>query len=183
MEVIDEMRERIEISFEGTGVMDIMVVMPDPVAAAQVCNSIIINLKRVAKKYHTRKAQKLLEYANKQYQKAREEFLDAQKQLATFKDQHANLISASAQSRLKYLQSKYNLAYSVFKSAAQSRVKARMHFQKSIPVFNIIQHPNIPYQRYRPSWIPILLVSVAIGLVLSFLVVSGLFIYHKNEYS
>lgn len=183
MAVINEMRERVEVTFEnGNGVMNIQAVMPDAVASAQVCSNVIERLKSIVKKYHTGKAQNILDYSNEQYQDAREKFLNAQNELATFKDEHTNLVTAASRSRLKYLQSKYNLAFNVFNRVAQKRVGAKMNFQKSIPVFNIIQQPNVPLHRYSPQWIPVILISIVIGLVLSFLVVSLLFIYKNMDY-
>jgi capsular polysaccharide biosynthesis protein len=182
MKAIKELRDRINITFEnGTGVMNVTATMPDAAAAAQVCSKTIEKLKDFVIKYHSLKAQKLLSYSNELYQDARKKFLDAQRQLAVFQDKHNNLITATAQSREKYLSSEYNLAYNVFNNVSQRRIEARMNLQKSIPVFNMLQRANVPLHRYSPKWIPVILVSIVVGLVLSFLVIAGLFLYRKGS--
>jgi capsular polysaccharide biosynthesis protein len=182
MKAIKELRKRISITFEGgTGVIDVTAIMPDPAAAAQVCSKTIGRLKDFVKKYHSKKAQKILHYSNQLYQGAREKFLAAQQNLAEFRDKHNNLITASARSHEKYLNSEYNLAYGIFNSIAQKRVEARINWKRSIPVFNTIQRANIPLHRYSPKWIPVILISIAVGFVLSFLVIAGLFVYRKQD--
>jgi capsular polysaccharide biosynthesis protein len=177
MQAINKLRKRIDITTDGeTGVISVTAIMPDAAAAAQVCSMTIEKLKNFVKRYHSKKAQNILHYSNEQYQNARKNFLQVQRKLAEFKDEHSNLATATAQSQVKYLKSEYNLSYNVFNSVSQQRIEARMDLQKSIPVFNVLQHANIPLHRYSPKWIPVILVSIAVGLVLSFFIVVGLFL-------
>jgi uncharacterized protein involved in exopolysaccharide biosynthesis len=177
MQAIKKLRQRIDITTDGeTGVISVAAIMPDAAAAAQVCSMTIDKLKSFVKRYHSQKAQNILNYSNEQYQNARKKFLHIQHKLAEFQDKHSYLATATAQSQEKYLKSKYNLAYNVFNSVSQQRIEAQMNLQKSIPVFNILQHANVPLHRYSPKWIPVILVSIAVGLVLSFLIVVGLFL-------
>ncbi len=185
LQIIKILRERINIEFDATtGVMTITSQMPDGIAAAQVNGNAIDLLTNYLKGYRTQKAQNVLEFSEEQYQIGRNRFREAQDQLATFQDENVNLSTATALSRLEYLQAEFDLAYSIYNSVAQKRIQARMNLQRSTPVFNIIQPATVPLQKAHPHWLPIIIFSIALGLVVSFLVIALRIIYtnYKTKY-
>lgn len=183
-QVIEELRSRITLEFATeTGLITVRAKMPDPLAAAQVCEKAISLLTGYVKEYRTQKAQNVLEFANEQFEIGRERFLSAQDALATFRDQNVNLSTAKAQSRRDYLQAEYDLAYSVYNNVAQKRIQARMNLEQNTPVFKTLQAADVPLERAEPRWIPILIVAAALGFILSFLIIAGQMIYQNFRYS
>ena len=180
MKVINKLRDRIDIEFDtGTGVMNVSVLMPDALAAAQVCNKAINRLTDYLKTYRTQKAQNVLDFTEEQYKIGQDRFMNAQDELATFQDQNVNLQSAKAQSRLKYLQAEFDLAYNVYNSIAQKRIQARMNLQQNTPVFQTVQAANVPLNQAQPNWIAILIFSIAVGFVISFVVIAVKIMFPK----
>ncbi len=180
LQVIKEMRERIEIELEsGTGVIEITAQMPDAVASAQVCNKAINLLTDYLKEYRTQKAQNVLAFANEQYEIGQSRFREAQNKLAEYEDQNVNINTAKAEAQLEYLEAEFDLAYSVYNSVAQKRIQARMNLQENTPVFKTLQTANVPLERDEPQWVPIIIFSLAVGIVLSFVIIAGGVVYHN----
>jgi LPS O-antigen subunit length determinant protein (WzzB/FepE family) len=74
------------------------------------------------------------------------------------------------------------LAYSVYNSVAQKRIQARMSLQENTPVFKTLQTANVPLERNEPQWIPIIIFSIAVGFVLSFVIIAGgVILRYMNE--
>lgn len=180
LQVINVLRERIDIEFDtGTGVMRVTAQIPDAYAAAQVCNNAINLLTKHVKEYRTQKAQNVLDFAEEQYQIGQQRFRNAQSVLANFKDENVNLSSAKAQSRLQYLEAEFDIAYNVYNNVAQKRIQARINLQENMPVFKVVQPANVPLERAQPQWVPVIIFSIAVGLLISFLIIAGRMILHR----
>ncbi|MDX1638057.1 MAG: Wzz/FepE/Etk N-terminal domain-containing protein [Balneolaceae bacterium] len=167
MEVIDNMRERVTVSLnEETGVINLMVEMPDPNAAAQVGKTSIALLKEYMTNYRTRKAKEDLEQAQQQLEEVRQRFEEAQNRLAEFRDSNVNLATAKAQTREQRLQSEYDLAFNVYNSLSQQVEQAKLKVQEQTPVVSILQPVQVPLED-TTSGLLILILITLLGFLLS----------------
>lgn len=174
MSVIENMQERVTVSLnEETGVINLIVQMPDPNAAAQVGKTSIGLLKEYMTNYRTRKAQEDLIYAREQLEDVRQRFEEVQNQLAEFRDSNQNLATAKAQTREQRLQSEYDLAFNVYNSVAQRVEQAKMKVQEQTPVVSILQPVQVPLED-TTSGMMILIISsfLGVGTSIGFLILS-----------
>ncbi len=177
---IQQMQQRITIELDSqTGVLNITAQMPDPAAAAQVNRTAINMLKTFVKSYSTQKAQENLEYAQLQHEQARERFETAQNQLAEFQDQNINPSTATARTEERRLQTEFDLATSMYNNVSQQLMAARMKVQEQTPVFKPLQEVNVPTSASGPNRPFILIVSIILGLVVSFIYIAGKDIYYS----
>ena len=167
MEVVDDMRNRINVSLnEETGVINLTVKMPDPQAAAEVGKLGISLLKEYMTNYKTRKAQEDLKYARQQLDDVKQRFKEAQQQLAEFRDSNVNLATAKAQTREQQLQSEYDLAFNVYNSLAQRVEQAKLKVQEQTPVVSILQPIQVPLDD-TTSGLMILIIITFLGFIIS----------------
>lgn len=167
MEVIENMRERINVSLnEETGVINLTVKMPDPQAAAEVGKLGISLLKEYMTNYKTRKAQEDLKHARQQLEDVKQRFEEAQQKLVEFRDSNVNLATAKAQAREQRLQSEYDLTFNVYNSLAQRVEQAKLKVQEQTPVVSILQPVQVPIDD-TTSGLMILIISSFLGLALS----------------
>lgn len=178
LEVVEDMNERIEIELDTeTGVLTITTKMPDPVATAQVCRTVISMLKNFVKEYSTQKAKEDLAFAEIQYEQAQKRFEEAQSELAKFLDQNINLSTARGRSQEQRLQAEFDIAYNRYNNVSERLTEAKAKVQEQTPVFKVIQAVNVPSSPSEPKRIIILILSLIIGLFISFLVIAGRNIY------
>jgi len=181
LEVIREMEDRIEIELDsGTGVLTVSSQMPDPIAAAQINNQVISILKDFVEEYSTQKAKEDLAFAKEQHKQAKSRFEKVQNKLATFLDQNVKLSTAKSQSEEQRLQAEFDLAYNAYNSISQQLMKAKMDVQEKTPVFKPIQSVNVPNEKSEPKRFLILVLSLIVGIIVSFFFVAGQQIYDQN---
>jgi len=167
MAIVKDMRRRISVSLnKETGILTLTVKMPDPKSAAGVGQVSIALLKDYMKNYQTQKAMEDLEFAQKQLERAKDEFEQAQNKLAEFRDSNINLATAKAQTREQKLQSHYDLAFNVYNSLAQRVEQAKMKVQEQTPVVSILQPLRVPLDDMTSGY-KILISLTMLGLLFS----------------
>ena len=62
----------------------------------------------------TENAKKILSYVEKQYELKEQQYLEVQQELAEFKDQNKNILTAVFESNLQKIQTRYDLIYGVY---------------------------------------------------------------------
>jgi len=161
--VIERMRSRISLSVGG-GTTEITTTLPDAKAAAIVNAILVERIQDYMTEYRIEKARQNLEAVIRQYEEARERYEEAQKALARFQDENINLSTAMARTQEEHLRDQRNLRYNVYNSIAQEVEQARLVLEQQIPVFNILEKPNIPTTSSAGSSDLILVFSVILGL-------------------
>ncbi|HLR24624.1 MAG TPA: Wzz/FepE/Etk N-terminal domain-containing protein [Fodinibius sp.] len=180
LKIIKEMRERIEIELDsGTGVLTVSARMPNPVAAAQLNRKVISMLKDFVKSYSTQKAKEDLAFAKMQHKQAQQRFKEVQGKLVSFLDRNMNLATAKSQAEEQRLQAEFDLAYSMYNSISQQLMEAKMKVQEQTPDFKPLQAVNVPTEKSEPQRILILVLSLLVGLIVSFVYVAGQNVYHN----
>ena len=122
----------------------IAVTMNDALVAAQVSRAVNDNLKRYVTDYRTDKARKDLDYYQKLYDEAQEEYFSAQKKYSYFVDSHQGLVMQSSRVEQTRLQNEMNLKYQMYTSAAQQLQNGKAKVQQETPVFAEVYPPTVP---------------------------------------
>jgi capsule polysaccharide export protein KpsE/RkpR len=161
--VIEKMKLRITLSAEG-GLTTITVMLPDNMAAANVNAILVEKLQDFITEYRIEKARQNLEAIRQQEEDARLRYEEAQMELASFEDQNINISTNIAQTRVEHLRNQRNLRFQVYNSIAQEVEQARMSLEQQIPLFNILEKPNLPQSSAPNSSNLILVFSLIIGL-------------------
>lgn len=152
MDIIESLRSRISVySDKKTGMTTIEVTMQSPEISARVADTVTSYFQRYIIDYRTQKARNDLEYAEKLYVDAKNNYYKVQQKLATFSDANRNVVSAKYKLSQDRLQNEANLAYSVYNQTAQQLQLAKVKVQDNTPVFKVIQPAVQPIDPSKPS--------------------------------
>ncbi len=162
--LIEDMRQRIEVSMGG-GVTEIITRLPDPKAAALVNVLVVERIQEYMTEYRIEKARQNFENVTQQYEEARARYEEAQLEYAEYQDANLNVRSRVVATQEEYLRDQRNLRFNVYNSLAQEVEQARLVMQQEIPVFNVLEKPNIPTSSSTGSSDLILVFSIVLGFV------------------
>jgi uncharacterized protein involved in exopolysaccharide biosynthesis len=143
--------------------------MRDPEVVAQLTDTIAGMLANYVIGYRTQKAQADFNFIHNSYLDSRQRFLTAQQNLASFRDQNRNIISAVTATKEEQLKDEFNVAFNVYNSLAQQLEQARIKVQEATPVFKVIEPARIPL---RAS--PVRYLLVFFSVLMGFFVALGL---------
>jgi uncharacterized protein involved in exopolysaccharide biosynthesis len=163
--VMMKLTPKIELSAEG-GLTTLVVTLPDRLAAAMVNAVLVEKLQEYITEYRIEKARANLEAVKEQEEEARLRYEEAQLELARFQDQNINLSTNIAQTRVEHLRNQRDLRFRVYNTIAQEVEQARMSLEQQMPIFNILEKPNLPSASS----------STASPLILVMLTVFGFFV-------
>jgi len=135
---------------ESENTMNISGEMQDPQLAAQLVDSVVNSLTAYIIDYHTQKARADLDFVELSHREAEKKFVEAQRELASFKDRNMNIVSASAQITEQNLQSQYTLAFNIYNTLSQQLEQAKMKVQDITPVFKVIDPAKVPLEKSKP---------------------------------
>ncbi len=158
---------------EDDGYVYLTATMPEALPAAQLA----INAQKLLEKYIINfKLQKSIEqykFIEERYIEKEQEFKNAQKKLAKFRDQNQGFNSAMAQTSLEVLQSEYDLAYNVFTELAKQLETQKIQVKENTPVLTIIDPVYVPIEKSKPKRFSILIIWSFIGLFFGIVWVFG----------
>lgn len=140
MNVIEILRSRFAVEFDKkTGITTIEVTMQNPKISSFLADTLTSYLQSYIIEYRTQKARVDLEYAEKLYMESKENYYNAQSNLAAFIDGNMNVVSARYKTTQEKLQNESSLAYSVYNQSAQQLQMSKIKVQNTTPVFTVIQ--------------------------------------------
>ncbi|MCV9388483.1 Wzz/FepE/Etk N-terminal domain-containing protein [Reichenbachiella ulvae] len=162
--LVEGFKERISINIsDETGLINIMVEMPDAFAAAQVTRKIEREVTKSVIKYKTDKAKENLAFVVKTFEEAKKNFESVQFRLARLMDRNMNVSSATAQIQLKRVENEYNLAFEVYKGLASQVEQAKIKLKEETPVFTVLDPVRIPAEKSKPKRVFVLVVFFVLG--------------------
>ena len=147
--------------------------MPDPLAAANLTNNAKRILQNAIISFHIEKAENQLEYLEKRLEEKKNEFDNAQLNLANYKDQNLYTSTARSSTELEKLQSKYDLAFGIYSELAQQVEGQRLQVKQDTPVFTVIQPAVVPDQKVGMGKLGVLFIFIFIGFIFSSISVLG----------
>ena len=171
------MEDRIKTNHvTDTGLFSIEVQMPDPEVSAQVAESIIEYLTEYIIEYRTERLVRNLNFIEERYDEIEEEFLEAQKALAEFRDRNINIATARARSEEQRLESEYSLKFDLYTGIAQQKEDAKFQLMQETPVFKVLEPVSVPTTRSSPQRALMVILYTGLGFVFSLI-----YIYVKNR--
>lgn len=156
---------QILLTSEG-GILDISTTLEDPMAAALVNAHLIEYIEEYIKDYRSQKARQNLEATLDRYEVVKERYEEAQNNLAEYLDGNINLSTETARLEQERLSNEENLRSDIYNQVSQEVEQARMVLQQQIPVFNVLEKPDIPTSPSSGSSPLILVISGLLGLFL-----------------
>ncbi len=146
-----------------TSVISLSVTAQDPLVATKVSQEVIDRLQTYVTNYRTEKSRKDLEYYQKLYEDARQEYFASQQRYASYSDRNQDVVLQRVKTEQERLQNEMNLNYQLYNTCAQQLQAAKAKVQQETPVFTIINPPQVPLKRSKPSKLTILIASVFLG--------------------
>lgn len=137
----------------------------EPVQTAELALKAQQLLQDEVTRFRTEKSQADLEYIQARYDEAKEEAERYQVALAGSRDRLQNVVTTTANVGRERLQSKYNVANTVYLEMAKQLEQAKMKVKKDTPVFSIIEPVTMP-NRPSNSRAKTLVIWTFLGIVL-----------------
>lgn len=179
-ELIEEFKERVNINVDAkSGVVDVSVEMPDPVAAAQVTNMVVALLTEKVTDYKINKAKNSLDFVSTSFEDAKKEFEAAQESLARATDRNRNVSLATAQVELQRLQNEYAVAFEVYKGLASQVEQAKIKLKEDTPVFTVLEPVRVPEVKSEPKRLLIIFIVTIVGFASAVCLVT---VTNKTQY-
>ena len=128
------------------GYLTLSVVGSEPIQTAELALKAQQLLQEEVTRFRTEKAQDNLDYIQARYDEIKKEAETYQAQLATVKDRSQNMATTRSRIEQERLQSKYNVASSIYSEMAKQLETAKMQVKRDTPVLTIIQPVTVPSQ-------------------------------------
>ena len=165
--LIENFKDRVAINVDSkSGLIDVSVEMPDPLAAADVTNHVVTLLTKEVTDYKIDKAKNNLDFVQASFQETKAEFEKTQLALAQMTDRNRNVSSALAEMEVQRLQNDYNVSFEVYKGLASQLEQAKIKLKEETPVFTVLEPVRIPEDYAKPKRGLILVVCVVMGFFL-----------------
>ena len=148
---------------EKDGYVELTAVMPEPLAAAQLAERVQTLLQRYITEFKIEKVQSNLDFVQERFDEVKHDFEQIQQERAIFKDANKNIYSARAQTQEEQLDTRYNLALSVYSELAKQLEQAKIQVKETTPILTIIDPVTIPLERSKPKRALILVLFTFLG--------------------
>lgn len=165
---VDEMTDRISTEMDAeTGLFRIEVRMPDPEIAAQVNRLALNYLTAYVINYRTEKSLRNLNFISGRNEIAKQDYLEAQKELSEFQDSNLGMLNARARAEEQRLNSEFQLRFDLYNVLRQRLEEARIQVEEQTPVFNFMEPVSVPPGRSSPRRVLTVVLYTVVGGALS----------------
>lgn len=134
----------------------------DPEVACAVADTVQQKLQDYITAYRTKKARNDYEYTLLLLEKARREYLDAQREAATYADANISVFKQKVIIQSEILQNEFQIKYQQYNALSQQLQAAEAQIQENMPVYTIIRSATSPH---KPSSAPRSLIVILWMLV------------------
>lgn len=138
----------------------------EPKVAAEV----VLNTQQLLQKYITEfkleKVRSNLEFVERSYEEAKQNFETKQAELARFRDANKSLTSSMARTQEEKLISEYNLLFNVYNELAKQKEQAKIAVKETTPILIVIEPVSVPIEKSKPSRALLLIVFSLLGFVI-----------------
>lgn len=126
------------------GYLTLNVTGSEPIMTAELALKAQQLLQDEITRIRVEKVQSELDYIQARYNEVKAEAEDYQVQLATITDRTQNVSSTRAKIEMNRIQSKYNVASSIYSEMAKQLEQAKMQVKKETPTFTVVQPVKVP---------------------------------------
>ena len=138
-------------------------------AEPKVATEVVLKAQQLLQKYITEfkleKVRSNLEFVERSYDEAKQNFETKQNELARFRDANKSLASAMARTQEEKLTSEYNLLLSVYTELAKQKEQAKIAVTETTPILTIIEPTKIPNEKSGPKRAMILAGFLFLGVI------------------
>lgn len=164
--VIEAIKENIQFtSNDKDGYINVGYSFSEPQATAVIAQNIHTTLEKYVTNYKSQKQQDNLQFVQESYERAREDFMRSQANLAAFQDANRDLVSAMARTTERSLTAEYNVAYTVYNELARQLEQAKIAVNESVPVLTVIDPVVVPHEKSAPRRGIIMFAFTFLGIV------------------
>jgi uncharacterized protein involved in exopolysaccharide biosynthesis len=165
------------------GYVTIGYTFPEAKVAAEVTDKIYQTLEEYVSQFKSEKLNDNLEFIEKSYETAREDFLNAQDRLSSFQDANRGLTTASARSMEARLRNEYDIAYTIYRELATQREQAKIAVKENQTILTLVNPPVVPLVKSAPRRSIIIVGFLFLGVVVSvgWVLISPVFKAIKEE--
>lgn len=166
-----------------SGTVVIGYTFPEAKVAAEVTDKIYNTLEEYVSQFKSEKLNDNLEFIEKSYETAREDFLNAQDRLTSFQDANRGLTTASARSMEARLRNEYDIAYTIYRELATQREQAKIAVKENQTILTLVNPPVVPLVKSAPRRSIIIVGFLFLGVVVSvgWVLISPVFKAIKEE--
>ncbi len=166
-----------------SGTVVIGYTFPEAKVAAEVTDKIYNTLEEYVSQFKSEKLNDNLEFIEKSYETAREDFLNAQDRLTSFQDANRGLTTASARSMEARLRNEYDIAYTIYRELATQREQAKIAVKENQTILTLVNPPVVPLVKSAPRRSIIIVGFLFLGVVISvgWVLISPVFKAIKEE--
>lgn len=148
---IDILKNRITLNLnEKDGYITLSVDMPEAYASAQLAEKVQTLLQKYITEFKIEKVQSNLDFVQGRYDEARRDFEQIQEERAVFRDANKNIASARAKTEQEKLDTRYNLALSVYSELAKQLEQAKIQVKETTPILTVVDPVTVPIERSKP---------------------------------
>lgn len=166
--VVGALNGRITASVDKKSwVITLSVTMQDPLISATLTDTVMHKLQNYITDYRTNKARKDLEFSQKVYEEARDNYYDSQQAYADFVDRNQGIMRKTMEAKEERLRNEMTLDYTLYNQTAQQLQLAKAKVQENTPVYTVVQPATVPLLPSKPSKMLILVAFVFLGGVCS----------------
>ncbi|MEO9483340.1 MAG: Wzz/FepE/Etk N-terminal domain-containing protein [Ekhidna sp.] len=171
--IIQGYADRLNVSVDPkTTIIRVSTQMPDPVAAAQLANILVLNLTNDITKYRVEKEENNLLFISERFADSKENYQVKQRDLARFIDRNRNISNSIVKTEYERLQNEMNISFEVYKGLATQLEQARIKVKEKTPVFTILEPVKIPVERSSPNRKLLILSITFLGVIVSTLYIA-----------
>ena len=160
-----------------TNVITISVTDEDPLVAAIMADTLQHRLQQYIILYRTRKARADVDYAEKIYKEAKEDYEKAQQHYVDYVDSYTKTILQSYIARQEKLENELQIKLTTYNQITQQLQMAKAKLQERMPAFTIIQNAYVPIKASSFPRSFIVLLFVILGIF-----VDGLWVLYIRNY-
>jgi len=162
------LRQRISINSErGTQILTISCESPSSEVSAQVVQLTTQYLNNYLDEYQTQKEVRNLEFVEQRKEEARKDYLQAQHELASFRDRNRNVMSEVSRTREEVLIQDFNLANRIYSLLAEQTEQAKIKSKEYGVLFKVMERVQLPAPQTKPQPVLIIMLFILTGLILS----------------
>ena len=134
-----------------SGMTVIEVTMQDALISAALTDTITNRLQKHIIDYRTNKARYDLNFTEKLYAEAKDNYYNAQQKYAKAMDGNLDIVKLSYKAELERLQNEMSLTYNVFTQVAQQLQMSKAKVQEITPVYTIVEPAIVPLDPSKPK--------------------------------
>jgi LPS O-antigen subunit length determinant protein (WzzB/FepE family) len=169
-EIIRELKNKIVADIDSkSGIINVTVELPDPVAAADVARISMEYLTEFVTNYRIEKSKQDLKFLEGRLEEAKSTFYLTQSKKAVYNDQFQSgtIRLQVADVRRERIESDYRVSSSFYSQLLEQYETAKIKVQENTPVFKMLEMPVVPYKKSGPKRSLLLIGAFVLSFILA----------------